>query len=351
MGKFSSDLILWYKDHKRDLPWRETTEVYCIWVSEIILQQTRVNQGLSYYYNFLENFPTVHKLANATEDEVLKCWQGLGYYSRARNMHAAAKFVSEQLKGVFPTSYDGLLQLKGVGTYTAAAISSICFNEQKTVVDGNVFRVLTRIYGIETAINTANGKKEVEELAQSLNDGDSYGDFNQAIMEFGALHCTPKLPKCDTCIFAQSCWALKNSKVDVLPIKEKTLKIKKRYLTYLFVKDKEGNTIIQRRNENDIWKGLYQFPLLEHSRKCSVQSVLEQTEFVELIGLQSIKIRKEDNVKHILTHRHLFIKVLFIELDNLESFSQDGYQLVHHSELNSFAFPKPLSNIWEEWDK
>ena len=344
MTEFSSHLILWYKENKRELPWRQTREVYKVWVSEIILQQTRVSQGLSYYHRFLENFPTVHDLAHAKEDEVLKCWQGLGYYSRARNMHTAAKFVSLELKGEFPKNYKGLLQLKGVGSYTAAAISSICYNEHQTVVDGNVFRVLTRIFGIDTPINTTAGKKEIEELAHSLNNGKEHGEFNQALMEFGALHCTPKNPDCDTCIFNNTCLALKNNKVDVWPIKEKKLKIKKRYLNYLFIKDKNNQTIIQRRNDNDIWKGLYQFPLIETEKETVLKTLLLSKEFKALMNNQDVKILSQKSIKHQLTHRLLFIQIIEIEIDSIRHLLQSDYQMIDVKQLNELAFPKPLSN-------
>ncbi|WP_430932559.1 A/G-specific adenine glycosylase [Saccharicrinis sp. 156] len=346
MSEFSSDLILWYKDNKRDLPWRHTTDVYKVWVSEIILQQTRVNQGLNYYINFLKEFPTVHHLAKANEDKVLKIWQGLGYYSRARNMHAAAKYVSDELNGVFPHSYDGLLKLKGIGSYTAAAISSICYNEHQTVVDGNVFRVLTRIYGIETPINTTIGKKQIEALAHSLNDGKEHGTFNQALMEFGALHCTPKKPPCQSCVFKDKCWALQNKKVDILPVKEKKPKVKKRFLNFIVFTDKEDQTVIQRRNGNDIWKGLYQYPLIETPHTILTPKLLGLEEFVDLTANQDINIISEFTLNHLLTHRHLVITVLSIRLDSLEHFKESKYQIVKTDRLNEFAFPKPLIGIF-----
>ena len=253
--RFSSNLILWYKQHKRDLPWRNTRDPYRIWISEIILQQTRVNQGLSYYCKLVEKYPDVHALANADEDELLRVWQGLGYYSRARNMHHTAKVVAYKMDGIFPDSYHELIKLKGIGSYTGAAISSICFNEHQTVVDGNVFRVLSRLFGVDTPINTAQGKKQFEKLAHELNDGGESGLFNQALMEFGALHCTPKQANCASCIFAAQCYASRHGKVDVLPVKEKKQKVKERFLNFFFVHDAYGNTLIQKRVMKDIWQG------------------------------------------------------------------------------------------------
>ncbi len=345
MTGFVSDLILWYKENERELPWRKTKDVYRVWVSEIILQQTRVNQGLSYYIRFVEQFPTVHHLANANEDTVLKCWEGLGYYSRARNMHHTAKYVSQELNEAFPESYDELLKLKGIGSYTAAAISSICYNEHRTVVDGNVFKVLTRIYGIESPINTAKGKKQVEELAHALNDGNDKGTFNQALMEFGALQCTPKLPNCAACIFNQDCWALKNKKVDLLPIKEKKLKIKHRYMFYFLIKDQHKQTIIQRRNHNDIWKGLYQFPLIETSKNISVKEILASDDFERLINKQQVNITSETILKHQLTHQTLHLSILSIELNSIVHLNDSEFQVVDVDKISNYAFPKPLSGI------
>ena len=346
MTKFSSDLILWYKQNKRDLPWRKTTNVYKVWISEIILQQTRVNQGLSYYLKFIETFPTVHDLASSPEDKVLKCWQGLGYYSRARNLHNAAKYVSNELNGEFPKSYDDLLKLKGVGAYTAAAISSICFNEHRTVIDGNVFRVISRIFGIETPINTSKGKNEIEEIAHSLNTVNEHGEFNQALMEFGALQCTPKKPHCDSCIFNTICYAYRNSKVNLLPIKEKKLKIKERYFSYIIILNSDrSKTVIQRRNSKDIWKGLYQFPLIETSSTSSFKELLKSDELNKISGNQDVNILSTKNIKHQLTHRQLFITIYTIQINSLNHLQAMGFEIINLNELNNFAFPKPLTNI------
>lgn len=342
MSRFSRGLIVWYKQNERDLPWRKTSDPYKVWVSEIILQQTRVNQGLNYYINFVNCFPTVFDLANAAEDEVLKQWEGLGYYSRARNMHAAAKEVAYNLKGKFPNNYDQLIKLKGIGPYTAAAISSICFNEHRTVVDGNVFRVLTRIFGIDTPINSSKGKNEVETLAHELNDDGDHGTFNQALMEFGAINCTPKLPKCNGCMFELECVALKTGMVDKLPVKEKKLIIRHRFLNFLFVIDQNNQTIIQRRNENDIWKGLYQFPLIETSKEESEEIVLSNSNYAFVKGAT---ITSVNSSKHKLTHQTLYIRIISLQVKFDNTNLPPDYQLINLNEIGEYALPKPLDNF------
>jgi len=241
---FSNTLIYWYLQTKRDLPWRKTRDPYLVWLSEIILQQTRVSQGMSYYLTFSSIFPTVEDLANAEESKVLKMWQGLGYYSRARNLHFTAKYVSNELSGVFPTSYKELIKLKGIGDYTASAISSICFDEPAAVVDGNVYRVLSRFFKIETPINSTKGIKEFKDLAQSLLDATKPGVYNQAIMDFGALQCKPKSPNCYECPMSTNCIAFENKLVKQLPIKEKKLKIKKKYFNFFVFVTKKNKTIL-----------------------------------------------------------------------------------------------------------
>ncbi len=238
---FSNTLINWYLQNKRELPWRNTKNPYYIWLSEIILQQTRVAQGLPYYLNFITTFPTVKALANTSEEEVLKLWQGLGYYSRARNLHATAKHISAELNGIFPNNYADLLKLKGVGEYTAAAIASFSYNEDIAVVDGNVFRVLSRFFGVESDISDNKTRKEFQSLANSILPKGKASDFNQAIMEFGAIQCVPKSPNCSDCIFNTNCYALQKNKVGELPVKTKKIKIKNRFLNYIIVKDSNAN--------------------------------------------------------------------------------------------------------------
>ncbi|MCW8941497.1 MAG: A/G-specific adenine glycosylase, partial [Flavobacteriales bacterium] len=242
--EFSQKLISWYKNNKRDLPWRNTINPYKIWLSEIILQQTRVNQGLSYYYKFIEHYPSVKDLANASEQEVLKLWQGLGYYSRARNLHATARIITENYDGIFPVDYKKILSLKGVGEYTAAAITSFAYNQPYPVVDGNVFRVLARIYGVDTPIDTPEGKKTFNGLANKLIDKKQAATYNQAIMEFGALVCTPKNPECENCIFNNICAALINQQIELLPLKSKKIKQTNRYFNYLIIETNNSETFI-----------------------------------------------------------------------------------------------------------
>ena len=260
---FHNILIKWYLQNKRDLPWRNTTNPYLIWLSEIMLQQTRVAQGMPYFFAFTKEFPTVFDLANAEEEKVLKLWQGLGYYSRARNLHKTAQYVANELNGVFPPVYKELLKLKGVGEYTAAAIASFSYNETVPVVDGNVFRVLSRYFDIESDIALPATKKEFTELAYELMPKDNPAIFNQAIMEFGALQCVPKNPDCSVCVFNESCMALQKKKVTVLPVKSKKLKVTNRFFNYLILEDVLGNTLIQKRTLKGIWHNLYEFPLLE----------------------------------------------------------------------------------------
>ena len=254
---FSSDLIQWYSFHKRPLPWRETKDPYRIWLSEIILQQTQIKQGLPYYLKFTANYPTVFDLAKASEDEVLKHWQGLGYYSRARNLHKTAKYVAEELNGVFPKTYKELLTLKGVGDYTASAIASICYEEPVAVVDGNVYRVLSRCFGVDTPINSTEGVKQFKRLAMSLLPKNNIGDYNQALMEFGAKQCKPKSPDCSNCPVDSECAALATASIQKLPIKLKKIKIRKRYLNFLVLLTKNHKTVMEKRIEKGIWQHLY----------------------------------------------------------------------------------------------
>jgi len=248
---FSSKLINWYHQNKRDLPWRNSTDPYQIWLSEIILQQTRVDQGLSYFNKFIEHHPNVNSLANAPEKEVLNLWQGLGYYSRARNLHFTAKVISKEHKGIFPSDYNDILKLKGVGEYTAAAIASFAYNLSYPVIDGNVYRVLSRIFGIENPIDSSKGKKIFKALATELIDNKNPATYNQAIMEFGALQCTPKKPKCEDCPFRLECYALKNELTAELPKKEKKIKQRNRYFNYVVVIDNE-KIYLKERKEKDI---------------------------------------------------------------------------------------------------
>ncbi len=300
---FSDQLTEWYKINKRNLPWRETTDPYKIWLSEIILQQTRVDQGMSYYLKFIDHYPTVDDLAAASEQEVLNDWQGLGYYSRARNLHATAKFISHECGGKFPATYDEIIRLKGVGPYTAAAIASFAFKEVKALVDGNVYRILSRYFDISTPIDSTGGKKEFQLLADSLIPKDQPDLHNQAIMEFGSQQCTPVNPDCTSCILNDSCRALINQTVSSRPVKEKKTKVRSRYFYYAVFM--ENNKIcVQKRTQSDIWQHLYEFPLFEVDSALSEQELLQH--YASTYQLQPEKISGE--VKHILSHQRIITR-------------------------------------------
>ncbi|WP_299096061.1 A/G-specific adenine glycosylase [Winogradskyella sp.] len=316
---FKNKLTNWYSDNKRSLPWRNTKNPYYIWLSEIILQQTQVKQGLPYYEAFIKQYPTVFDLANASEEEVLKLWQGLGYYSRARNLHTTAKHVAFELDGRFPNNYKDLLKLKGVGDYTASAVASIAFNEVAAVVDGNVYRVLSRYYGIKTPINSTDGIKEFKKLASNLIDKEQPANFNQAIMEFGATQCKPKNPNCTICPLNESCMALQKNMIEFLPVKLKKTKVKTRFFNFLVCIDNNKNTLLEKRTSKGIWQNLYQFPLIESNKSLSSEefhllnikdSVLENLNFD--YSLYNI----EDKV-HKLSHQHLYTKFWVIETKEL----------------------------------
>jgi A/G-specific adenine glycosylase len=304
---FSNILTYWYLQNKRELPWRKSRNPYFIWLSEVMLQQTRVAQGLSYYLKFTTTFPTVFDLAKADESTVLKMWQGLGYYSRARNLHAAAKHIAYELNGEFPSSYLEIIKLKGIGDYTASAIASICFDEPTAVVDGNVYRVLSRYFGIHTFINSSQGIKEFKTLAQSLIDVTQPGNFNQAIMDFGALHCKPQNPSCESCPFANSCVAFEKKLTKVLPFKDKKIKVKKRYFNFLVIQTIDDKTVLLERKGKGIWQGLYQFPLIETNQNISGEALISKEEFISLFPEKaSISLFNKKEIVHKLSHQHLY---------------------------------------------
>ncbi|WP_336129692.1 A/G-specific adenine glycosylase [Mesoflavibacter sp. CH_XMU1422-2] len=314
---FSTKLINWYTVNKRDLPWRSTTNPYYIWLSEIILQQTQVVQGTPYYHAFTSQFPTVYDLAKANEEDVLKLWQGLGYYSRARNLHWSAKYIVKELDGVFPDTYKDILKLKGVGDYTASAIASICFNEVTAVVDGNVYRALSRIFGIETPINSTPGQKEFKALAQQLIDKQQPAIFNQAIMEFGARQCKPKNPDCSVCPFKTGCLALKGNKIDVLPVKLKKTKVTKKYFNFIVIISKNEKTILEQRVGSGIWQNLYQFPLIETEKPSTynnIKSMIENLDVLEDMNFD-VHLYNDTDIIHKLSHQHLYTKFWIVSVD------------------------------------
>lgn len=342
MHDFASTLLSWYDSYGRDLPWRQTTDPYRIWISEIILQQTRVAQGYAYYQRFIERFPTVEALAFASSDEVMRQWEGLGYYSRARNLHAAAQQVMEQ--GGFPTDYAGIRKLKGVGDYTAAAIASFAFGLPYAVVDGNVYRVLSRYFGIDTPIDSTCGKRDFAELAQAMLLKKSPALYNQAIMDFGAIQCVPKSPNCAGCPFAGSCVALAEGRVEHLPVKSKKTAVKDRYFSYIIILD-ESDVYIHRRGEGDIWAGLYEPLLIETPKKASTEEVVPA-------GFNLIAV--VEGLKHQLTHRTIHADAYLVERsdimkkDNAQGIVlTDDFRKVSISELQNFAAPRLVNIIYE----
>ncbi len=342
--EFSQKLINWYNQNKRDLPWRKTKNPYFVWLSEIMLQQTRVAQGLSYYLKFTETFPTVFDLAKADEETVLKLWQGLGYYSRARNLHFTSKYIANDLDGKFPNTYEEIKKLKGIGDYTASAIASICFNEPTAVVDGNVYRVLARYYGIDTPINSSKGIKEFKQLAQEILDKEHSGTFNQAIMDFGAIQCKPKKPLCLFCPFSESCVALQKGKVEVLPVKEKKIKVRKRYFNYLVVKTKSDKTILNLRQGKGIWQGLYEFPVVETTTSINYTELLASKDFQELFSEPTqISLFNEKEIVHKLSHQHLYTKFWIVETNQTTANS------ILWEEIFNYPVPVLIANFLEEF--
>lgn len=343
---FQNELINWYNQNKRDLPWRHTNDAYTIWLSEIILQQTRVEQGLPYFNKFLENFPKVSDFANASESKVLKLWQGLGYYSRGRNMHATAQIVMSDFNGVFPTLHDDLIKLKGIGEYTAAAISSFSSGEARAVVDGNVFRVLSRYFGIDTPINSPAGKRQFFQLANELMFKEDPALYNQAIMEFGAMQCKPKSPACEICPLNQTCYALNNNLVKVLPVKIGKAEKKHRFFNYLICT--QGDEILVReRQAGDIWQHLYDFPLIETPELPSWMDADFDLKVKEFFGLDTL-FTLISYKKHILTHQ--IIHIQFFALKNyIFNFSkQKELNWVSLSKLDELPQPKVIHDFLED---
>lgn len=383
--EFANTIISWFRENGRALPWRETHDPYAIWLSEIILQQTRIAQGWEYWERFMAQYPTVEDLAAAHEDEVLKLWQGLGYYSRARNLHTAAKQIVAL--GHFPDTLEGIKQLKGVGDYTAAAIGSFAFDIPAAVVDGNVYRVLARYFGIDTPINSTQGKKEFAALAQSLLPSSKASDslspfspasdfqsslslvaaYNQAMMDFGAIQCTPQSPKCLLCPLAETCEAMRTNRVAELPVKQKTMKVKTRHLSYIYIRCK-GETAIHRRGEGDIWQGLWEpFNASDIAEACtspsSAQASLSSTKFstsltkfssfkkelaadLHLSNVDALQLLAQD-VKHVLTHRILLADFYLLETDAHPQLPDD-YIWIKEEEIEDYGIPRLIELLLEK---
>ena len=383
--EFANTIISWFRENGRALPWRETRDPYAIWLSEIILQQTRIAQGWEYWERFMAQYPTVEDLAAAHEDEVLKLWQGLGYYSRARNLHTAAKQIVTL--GHFPDTLEGIKQLKGVGDYTAAAIGSFAFDIPAAVVDGNVYRVLARYFGIDTPINSTQGKKEFAALAQSLLPSSKASDslssfspasdfqsslslvaaYNQAMMDFGAIQCTPQSPKCLLCPLAETCEAMRTNRVAELPVKQKTMKVKTRHLSYIYIRCK-GETAIHRRGEGDIWQGLWEpFNASDIAKACaspssalaSLSSIKFSTSLTKLSSFKkelaadlhlsnvdALQLLAQD-VKHVLTHRILFADFYLLETD-VHPQLPDDYIWIKEEEIEDYGIPRLIELLLEK---
>lgn len=342
--EFSNQLISWYNKNKRDLPWRNSKNPYHILLSEIILQQTRVSQGLDYFNKFVEHYPTVNDLANTSEQEVLKLWQGLGYYSRARNLHFTAKLIRDEYKGIFPKEHTKILALKGVGEYTAAAIASFAYNQPYPVIDGNVYRVLARVFGVEQAIDSTNGKKIIKELAEELIDKKNPATYNQAIMEFGALQCTPKKPDCNNCPFKQECFALKNNIIEKLPLKEKKIKQRNRYFNYIVnIENKQLNLV--KRDGIDIWQGLYDFPLIETQKPIiDIETLINHIKKKYQITIKGFTLKsKSEEQKHILSHQKIYATFWLTTNFNID-FLKNNTVAINIKEINNYPVPKLIEN-------
>lgn len=339
--QFRKDLVEWGASISRPMPWKGSKDPYKVWLSEIILQQTRVEQGLPYFERFVERYPSIMDLAEAKEDDVLKLWEGLGYYSRARNLHFTAKFVAKELGGKFPSDHKSILALKGVGPYTAAAIASFAFGLSHAVVDGNVFRVLTRIFGIDTPVDSTAGKKEITNLASALIDPQAPAAYNQAMMDFGALQCTPKAPNCIACPFQNRCIAFKKNKVSSYPVKSKRIKKRNRYFQYL-VLEYNGLVWLQQRTEKDIWQHLYEFPLLETEElELSAQQLKRHPDWQKAFNDSRAQIVEKTKLfRQVLTHQNIHAFFWEVQLEAPLSAPSNHLFSVDRKNLSKFAFPK-----------
>lgn len=344
---FSDKLVKWYELNKRDLPWRETRDPYRIWLSEVILQQTRVSQGLPYYLKFVEKYPTVEALAAAEEQDVLRLWQGLGYYSRARNLHACAKQVVAEYASSFPTTYQELRKLKGVGDYTAAAIASIAYKEAVAVVDGNVFRVLSRVFGIEAPIDTSSGKKIFVELANELVSKTVPDAHNQAVMEFGATYCTPRNPSCGDCILRSGCFAAENKLQFSLPIKSRSISVRDRHF-YYFVIQKGNNYLMKKRTEKDIWQGLFDFFMIEETKPIKIEKLITRFNSIYSLDVQAKDLVLSDTYKHILSHQVINARFIFLKKVS-NNFAKEPFAFYSAKKIEDLPKPVLISRFLEDY--
>jgi A/G-specific adenine glycosylase len=341
MIDFSRLLMVWYKQNRRDLPWRETKNPYKIWLSEIILQQTRVEQGLNYYLKFIEHYPTVNDLAQANEEEVLKLWQGLGYYSRARNLHYTAIEIVQNHQSKFPKTLKEIKNLKGIGDYTAAAILSFSYNKPYPVIDGNVYRVLSRIFGIEDYIDSPKGRNVFKILAEELIDKKNPAIYNQAIMEFGAIHCKPKLPLCEDCCFQYNCYAYKNNEINNLPKKEKQTKQRNRFFNYLVITD-GIEIILNKRTEKDIWEGLFDFPLIETNQSVDDFTKIITKDYRWLLKKENTVSKSHEHI-HQLSHQKIHAVFWKIKTKTLKRV-EDAHLITPIKTIESYPVPKLVEN-------
>ncbi len=346
----SKTLHRWYEQNKRELPWRDTKDPYAIWISEVILQQTRVNQGYDYYLRFIRRFPNVKALAKASEEDVLKQWQGLGYYSRARNLHAAAKQIEEIFHGEFPKKYSDILSLKGIGEYTAAAIMSIAYREPFAVIDGNVLRVISRLFMIEEPVNSVRGKKKIAEIAHAILDPQHPEIHNQAIMDFGAMLCKPKQPKCTDCPLQVHCLAFAKNIVSKYPVKNKSTKITNRYFHYFHIIHND-HTYLCKREANDIWKNLYEFPLIETSKPSTFIELQNTASFTRLFGANhDILFTHQSHVKHILSHQIIHADFYKVKIPDSENFSfPDKFQKIPTEYITDFPVSRLIHKYMENF--
>ena len=345
---FTTNLLGWFKKNHRDLPWKNTKDPYKIWLSEIILQQTRVEQGYSYYLRFIDQYPTVEALAAAPLDEVLKLWQGLGYYSRARNLHVTAQTVVAHYNGQFPTSSSDLLSLKGIGEYTAAAIASFAFNEPVPALDGNGYRILTRVFGIYTPIDSNEGKKTLRALAQELVPQCYPANFNQALMDFGSLVCVPKSPKCTECPLHEGCSAFCAGKVAELPVKGRKPEIRTRYFHYFIVREKH-HVYLHQRSDNDIWRGLYEFPLIETEMEISPEKITAQTAWKKVFSSGKVQIiHFSPLIKHQLTHQTLWTRFYLIKVGTIPQNLRQHYLRVPLKDFDRYSIPRLIDAFLEK---
>lgn len=349
--KISAKIIQWYQSNARDLPWRTTFDPYLIWMSEVILQQTQVRQGLNYYHRFVEKYPRVELLAAAPPDEVLKLWQGLGYYSRARNMHAAAQTIVEKHNGRFPDKYNDILNLKGVGEYTAAAIASFAYGLPYPAIDGNMQRVVSRVFGVKTAVDTAKGKKEIKAIAQQMIKNQNPAEFNQALMEFGSLQCSAKQPACTTCPIQANCAALAENMVGELPLKSKKTKQRNRYFNYLLI-ELDNAIVMQQRRKKDIWQNLYELPLIETPEAVEPEMLIETKMWKQIFGSVPLNIKGvSENYLHQLSHQKLHTRFYHIEPlgENIENrIIKSPFIKVKSEKIATFAVPKLIERYFKE---